>query len=167
MKLNELFKTKVPYKLDVQSNDEGFAYFKVGENDYVVHVQKADFYTKRIRSAIARSPEFDDRLSVDPKQLSKIWLQNPVYTVIFYKQGDGFSVFSITGDRNAYVVFATVIDAVEELISELNARLITFSADVGEPSRIKMYERLVKRLDSVESFTYTDRIEVSYYLRMY
>lgn len=168
MKLNELFKKVVPYEKELHNKDEGSAYFKIDGWEYVVEVFASDYYTKRIRSVIERSPEFDSYLSVDPKSLSNVWLKNPVYSVTFFQMDEyGSRVYDLTGTKNAFSVMSTVIDATEELIADLNARLITFSASRLEASRVKMYNRLINRLDHVESFTYNDPKDIIYYLRMY
>jgi hypothetical protein len=167
MKLKELFKKVVPYEKELHG-DEGLAYFNIDGWEYVLEVIDSPYYAKKIRSVIERSPEFDNKIDVDPKTLSKVWMTSPVYSVAFFQYDEmGSRQHNITGTKNALTVFSTVIDATEELVADLNARLITFSASKSEPSRVKMYQRLVSRLDHVESFTYNDRQDILFYMRMY
>ena len=53
-------------------------------------------------------------------------------------------VSEITGTGNQYAVFATVVDIVKEFISQNDPNHIVFSADRNEPSRIKLYNRMLK-----------------------
>jgi len=52
----------------------------------------------------------------------------------------------ITGSGNELLVFATVLDIIDKASQKHNINNITFGASNNEPSRVKLYKRLMKRL---------------------
>ena len=75
----------------------------------------------------------------------------PVYNITFedidyspMRDDKGKSSFGITGEGNSIEVFSKVVGLLREFLSTNNFRVIGFSA--SEPSRIKLYSRMVQRL---------------------
>lgn len=58
--------------------------------------------------------------------------------------GDNAPVSTITGTGNQYAVFATVVDIVKEFMSQNDPDQLMFSAASKEPSRIRLYDRMLK-----------------------
>lgn len=58
----------------------------------------------------------------------------------------GLGLYDITGTKNAFTVFATVMNIIQEFVSKRSddIRAITFTAK--EPSRQRLYDRLAKML---------------------
>ena len=52
----------------------------------------------------------------------------------------------MTGKGDAPQVFATVIAIGEEFLADVKIRMVEFFADNEEPSRVKLYNRMVKTL---------------------
>lgn len=67
--------------------------------------------------------------------------------VEFYtlKKGRGMGSVDITGKGESLLVFATVLEITKEFMSTFPKAEITFSAAEDEPTRIKLYDRLIKR----------------------
>jgi hypothetical protein len=59
------------------------------------------------------------------------------------------TVVNITGTGDAYRVFSTVIEIIKNHTNQHNPKLIIFSSDTDEPSRTRLYQKFVKRLDQV------------------
>ena len=88
----------------------------------------------------------------------------PVYNITFedidytpMKNDVGKSSFGITGEGNSIEVFSKVVGLLRDFLSINNFRVITFSA--SEPSRIKLYNRMVQKLASelgYNNFQYND-----------
>ena len=58
--------------------------------------------------------------------------------------GNSAPVSDITGTGNQYAVFSTVIAIVKDFIRQVDPNQIVFSAARKEPSRVKLYDRMVK-----------------------
>jgi hypothetical protein len=96
----------------------------------------------------------------------------PVYDITFedsdyspMKDEQGKSSFGITGEGNAVEVFSKVVGLLRDFLSTNNLRVISFTA--SEPSRIKLYNRMVKRLASelgYSLFIYNDVYRTNYVL---
>ena len=59
---------------------------------------------------------------------------------------EGGGEFGITGTGNAPVVFATVITILRKVLQECVVDILRFEVDNDEPSRLKLYKRLVSKL---------------------
>ena len=59
---------------------------------------------------------------------------------------EGGGGFGITGTGNAPVVFATVITILQKVLQECAVDVLRFEVDNDEPSRLKLYKRLVSKL---------------------
>ena len=77
--------------------------------------------------------------------------------------------YEITGSGNEFKVFSTVINTVRIFLNELKGELkrIIFTAEKSKPSRVKLYNRLVKTLSKSSNLNYHikegDKL-VTYYL---
>jgi hypothetical protein len=67
-----------------------------------------------------------------------------IWNLSFVRNGD----LKLSGTGNAAIVLATVMQAVREFIASVDPRYITFAADVTEPSRGRLYPRLIAMLAS-------------------
>lgn len=59
---------------------------------------------------------------------------------------EGGGEYGITGTGNAPVVFATVITILRKVLQECVVDVLRFEVDNDEPSRLKLYKRLVSKL---------------------
>jgi hypothetical protein len=66
---------------------------------------------------------------------------NQWYLVFADKTDSRHSVTSKTGKGGAIQIFSTVMAITEDFIREVNPNAIAFTADKGEPSRVKLYDR--------------------------
>lgn len=67
--------------------------------------------------------------------------------------------FDITGSGNEFKVFSTVINTVRIFLNELNRdgiqlKRLIFTAEKSKPSRVKLYNRLVKTLSKSNNLNY-------------
>ena len=65
-----------------------------------------------------------------------------VFNIAF--EGDG--EFGITGTGNAPVVFATVISFLTKVLQQCDVEGLKFSINQDDPSRLKLYKRMVSKL---------------------
>ena len=70
-----------------------------------------------------------------------------------------FSDEQITGTGNAIVVFTTVLEIVSHAIDSKNIQTLSFTATSDEPSRVKLYDRMVKKMIS-NGWRYIDDQEI-------
>ena len=91
-------------------------------------------------------PEWLQMLSDDVEQ--------QLYNIVFYHQSKKLGMnYELTGLGNAYILFSTIIDIMNEYGKEFNVDWWTFSAK--EANRRSMYDRLASRF-SGEVFTIDD-----------
>jgi hypothetical protein len=64
--------------------------------------------------------------------------------------------YDITGSGNEFKVFGTVINTVRIFLNEYKGELksIIFTAEKSKPSRVRLYNRLVKTLSKSNNFNY-------------
>lgn len=70
-----------------------------------------------------------------------------------------FSDEKITGTGNAILVFTTVIEIVSHAVDSKNIQTLSFTATSDEPSRVKLYDRMVKKMIS-NGWRYIDDQEI-------
>lgn len=75
---------------------------------------------------------------IDDSQYDDIW----VVEFALVPTG-GFNRYEITNTGDEYIVFSTVIDIIKDIEDKYQMRAFSFLAK--EPSRMKLYQRLVKR----------------------
>lgn len=78
--------------------------------------------------------------------LMKTSLQDNTWGVGFDITSNDDNDYKITNTGNATIVFATVIDIIKSFISQHNPDSLQFVADIMEPSRVKLYRRMVQKL---------------------
>lgn len=150
MKLYELFDRKVPWKW-LTSPDSGedisTAAFVVGGKTYLV-----EFYASNLESFI------DDRIGDFPPHIQTIILRDPVIvSVAFYLRTQKGQTWQITGTGNQYVVLSTVIEIIEKYMSKSKGLGIQYiHLNAKEPSRQKLYDRLLARLPHEKTTWYMD-----------
>lgn len=74
-----------------------------------------------------------------------------VYEVSFHltrdKPTDGkHEVYGITKTGDEIAVFSTVINIIKEFVAKTQIKELIFAASAKEPSRVRLYDRLVRRL---------------------
>lgn len=73
----------------------------------------------------------------------------PAVDVVFYsKTKDGHEQTTITGNRNQFTVLSTVIASISRWLKQNNAEYVTFTADKSEQSRVKVYQRILDKIDA-------------------
>ncbi|BDR25698.1 hypothetical protein RVBP16_1380 [Pseudomonas phage sp. 30-2] len=60
---------------------------------------------------------------------------------------------TVTGTGNEFKVFSTILDITKRAISELKPNQIYFTADLSEPSRVKLYNRLATKMATQYGYT--------------
>ncbi|BDR26216.1 hypothetical protein RVBP17_2590 [Pseudomonas phage sp. 30-3] len=60
---------------------------------------------------------------------------------------------AVTGTGNEFKVFSTILDITKRAISELKPNQIYFTADLSEPSRVKLYNRLATKMATQYGYT--------------
>jgi len=118
-KLNELFNAPLPWKETLRNGEEYRAEFAAGDKEY-------EFTA--VRSELFRG------------------YKDPIWVVEFRNNSskDLSQAYSVTGDGSSVAVMSTVIDIMDSFIRRYQVRVINFSA--YEPSRKKLYSRLIKTL---------------------
>jgi hypothetical protein len=81
------------------------------------------------------------------------------YSFEFFLRGSDHGGYSVTGTGNEFKVFSTVVKIVKIFLNELKRegvefKRIKFYASKTEPSRIKLYEKLVKTLTKKYNLNY-------------
>ncbi len=123
MLLNEVFDQPVKWK--VIDHQEGFleVVFTVGPVGYT-------FWATAVRDA-------EDEM-----------IQPPHFDIEFYahlpSKENPHKSYGITKSGNQQQVFATILDIIKEFVDEYNPAIMSFEAK--EPSRFKLYKRLVATL---------------------
>ena len=129
MILNEVLNSPVKFKWLHSDSELGMAKFFIDGNEVMVEFHEMD------------NPLPNDRKDPDyPKH---------AIDISFYVSEDGdhdSADYGITGGGNEYQVFSTVMVIAKEYIAKHKPEAITFSAE--EPSRIKLYDRFMKRFTS-------------------
>lgn len=67
-----------------------------------------------------------------------------VWEVVFFLVKDGQNKYDITDTGEAFTVFSTVAEFLEELIERKNPGVIYFSGE--EPSRVRLYDTFAKKI---------------------
>lgn len=116
--LNELFNTAVPYKFV----DNKTAVFELNGKTFAVWFQP--------------SMNYDDALDVS------FGLQNGTYTGTDTPK----YVHHSTGTGNEMAVFGAVTNIVREFMGMTNMSKLVFSAALSEPTRVKLYDRMISRI---------------------
>lgn len=78
-------------------------------------------------------------------------LQDGVWLVGFYRDGD----HDLTGAGDALKIFSTVLDVIKLHCRKHKVNYLGWSAKKSETSRVKLYNRLIKRVDGFVDVTKT------------
>lgn len=115
MILTELFDRPVKFRFDPSSTRNHLIYkFQIDGNNYIVNFHRIDD---------GKGWEIDFGMK---------------------EQGSWGTKFSATGGGNEFAVFSTVIDALRDALDRTGARQFIFSAEKEEPTRIKLYDRMMR-----------------------
>ncbi len=129
MVLRELFNKVLPWKWDKKNTDNNMvAYFQMDDgSEYNIEFNGSQY---------SASWSIDFGRSANSKEAPKV---------------------VITGTGDQYAVFATVIDIIREFIVQVDPETITFNADNREPSRVKLYDKMIKMFSTSEYNIETSR----------
>lgn len=119
--LNELFKTDVPVKITIKTNNDFKAVFTVGEIEYEFSAGKERLFRKIFK---------------DHRDPDSGWY-------ITFTAGEKGRE-DITGTGNAIQVFAAVIKTFKIFIKSYHPHIFAFHAK--EKSRVKLYDRFAKMI---------------------
>lgn len=112
-------------------------------------IQDKDGVEQKYEVQFEEMADEDDLTNMDTPFLPNtggVWELNFVSSVV----GGRFNIKTnkITGSGNELLVFATVLDIINKATGDHNINNITFGASDREPSRVKLYHRLMKRLSN-------------------
>lgn len=143
MKLFEL-KSSVQWGWEKMSPHQVVAKFTVQPNAKQGEEQpepidyKVDFTKLSIQKLLRFQEDFQEQLI--SKGITHSW------DVEFFFEGEyGGREIALSGTGGEMQVFATVLQILDEFLNMINPNSINFSADVAEPSRVKLYNRLLGR----------------------
>ena len=128
MKLCEVFDSKTDWKWTTKSSTYWEARMKINEHEY----------------------KFDIELIYDDTLTDHYKIENPLENswavqFILLKTGNEYvRSHSITGTGNELQVFTSVLEMIHEFVNEQHPTALVFSA--SQPSRIKLYDKMVSRL---------------------
>ena len=117
--VTELFQRSKAWQWEFRGSEEAFANFKIGEVDYL-------WYARVMRAS-------------SPKQ----------WTLGFKQRDQGFDYekeFGLAGTGNSAEVMSTVVDITRTFLSSYGDKVEEIRFTSAEPSRTKLYARMVKRL---------------------
>ena len=136
MNLIELFDNVAPY--DISTYDGGIAgEFSIGDDKYTVVFSLAYPVSRQGKAAYDDLPDMSIRDSL--KQL-------PSYDVSFFVGDRPDEEYDITGGGNEYVVFATILGIMGDVIQTTHPVELHFSS--YDKSRTKLYNRMINVLSS-------------------
>jgi len=117
--ITELFQRNKAWQWEFRGSEEAFANFKIGEVDYL-------WYARVMRAS-------------SPKQ----------WTLGFKQRDQGFDYekeFGLAGTGNSAEVMSTVVDITRTFLLSYGDKVEEIRFTSAEPSRTKLYARMVKRL---------------------
>jgi hypothetical protein len=101
-------------------------------------------------------------------EFSSIWGNDAIVSFSARGQGDEHKI-GITGTGNSRKIFGTVIKIVRDYINKAKPEILSFSANNGEPSRLRLYKMLSSQADKeLPNYNFTDTVDdggfTTYYL---
>ena len=72
----------------------------------------------------------------------------------YFDDGDEFA---LTGEGDAFRLFATILEILRDFVNRVRPHIVHFSADDREPSRIKLYDRMIKRFTNKMGYRLSSR----------
>lgn len=106
-----------------------------------VVIKSADFYTPKEQHMVVdfiykRQPDE----ARDPNKVNRVEVE------FCSKDKSGWCETDITGKGEELPIFSTVLEIVDAFLTEFPHVELTFTASTSEPSRMALYDRLVKRM---------------------
>lgn len=118
--LTELFKPTGNWKWTFQGSEEVSAEFSVGDNDYIFYAYTSD--------PLEGNWDVEFKIDTEGSELPR------------HKR------FSVTGTGNSAEVFSNVVDIMRSFLSKYKNKINVLTFNALEPSRKKLYHRMVQRL---------------------
>lgn len=126
MLLLELFDKVLPWKWTEQGDTEATAEFTTPNG------QRIRVYLYSYSAPTAEYPN-------DPETM-ELEFNNSGTT------GSRMGTSKITDSGEQFLIFATVIDVAKSYMNEHPTTTIDFSADIDEPSRVKLYDKMMQKM---------------------
>jgi hypothetical protein len=126
MILQELFNSHESIEYKLNTDKEVLVRFSVGENDYEFEASKS-------------------RVEEDHKNYGMWWI------AFYLERSNGSSNYKLSDEideRTGIKVMSTIVKILNNLIVQKNPDALKFSTDLNEPSRIKLYQRMINKLAS-------------------
>jgi hypothetical protein len=147
MFIAELFTKSIPWEYTGRpTHNDVRAKFDIDEFTYIIDISSNEVG--------------DFELGGPDEHFTNVWQAH----FMQYSESGG-SVDRITGTGNAFTVFTTIIEIIEQTVKLFNIQTLEFQADNTEPSRVKLYDRLAKHFEK-KGWRYINNKEVnarSYY----
>ena len=134
MKLFEVLDRTIQYKWLTQGRELSMAEFEVGGK-----IIRVEFHFMQQ----GQPEEYDP--SAPKSTIDISFNTRPIRGASEYYDEDEEPDYKITGGGSEYEIFATVMRIVFEYVKKNKPNAISFTADDDEPSRVKLYDRFVKR----------------------
>jgi hypothetical protein len=133
----EMFNVGVPYEIQTKRfadvNGQWVAVFNTNHDKFTYETQKQ------------QSDYFNILKDYIEKYYNKIIPMTDVWSMGFLSDETGYAP---TGDNEPSKIFKTVFDITKEWFLEVNPKIIMFASKSDEPSRIKLYDALAKKIES-------------------
>lgn len=84
------------------------------------------------------------------QEVSTIFIPDGQVTEVMFSVGDHKDSMNITGAGEEIIIFSTVLAEIKKYAAANPQQTITFSADADEPSRVKLYDRMLKNIPNIE-----------------
>lgn len=91
------------------------------------------------------------------------------YWVVFLEEGEGVYQFAfdvrgdangeMTGEGRSLTILSTVIDIAKDFVNRNPVESLRFGAKTSEPSRLRAYRAMTRRLGATLNFEYTESSE--------
>lgn len=133
MKLFEILNTVIPFKITYKSKGEVVYKFSINELDYVVELHKLMDKDWQISFFISNSPNLNNI----NKDNSDDWGVDV--------SDDNNDEYTKSNTGNELAVFSTVIKIITDFLKTNDVDELGFSARNVEPSRVKLYTRLMSK----------------------
>lgn len=97
------------------------------------------------RAANPDEPQRKKRFTIRPPSLGAH--KGGMWEIHFYNENyPDMQGSLVTGDGDAFRVFATVIEIVKRMLADAKPEIVSIKSKADEPSRTKLYNRLIDRL---------------------
>ena len=136
--INEIFKSKIDYELIIEESDRLVYKFKLNNVVYGVSIYIEDGFDHMVSNEDLE--KIEDYFDIKNIKRENVWEVN------FFDEEYGMT-HEITGKQgmSAIKIFSVVMDITKDAIKKKNIKYLLFTADNNEISRVKLYEKFVKR----------------------